>query len=739
MLPIDVLTEEAEALLRAHERTPDGLYAVVALDKATGGEVRPTYLALTEDGMLLRLDPAGEDYCEWKLSELTHPYVDSFMSACRLLAVHTPEHEEGRTIALGDCTNACRARLFIFLAVLEAYLRGERMSGEESLFDEMHAPPPPPPKARGALRRLCRPYLAHPTFLLIVFLLLAVEIGSDLCRPYLSGTLLFDEIIAADGKYHGYGPLFICLTSIIGAVLLRWAAILFRNIITQRRTYPVTEQLQSEIFSKMQSMSISFYNTTTMGRLNQYLNGDVNQLRAFFAETVSLIIYAAEFVGVLVMLFILNWKLSLVILTPIPLIILIYRRAFPHLRRLDTRTARENSAVSTHITDSLSGVRVVKAFSKEEEESERLKKRLDRLYRVNLESNLISSLLGPAVALLIYLASQAIWGLGGIFVMGESITYGDFCTYLGYVGMVFAPLQAFSSYAMKVGQTTEAASRIVGLLDAVPEVREGDEPILLDRFAGEIEFRDVSFHYVPNRPILRGLSFRIAAGEHIGLVGHTGSGKSTIANLLLRLYDPTRGRVTIDGTDVRRIAFSSLRSRIAIVSQEIHLFVGTVADNIRFGRPDATDEEVIAAARAADAHEFIMELPSGYETRVGFGGSVDLSGGERQRISIARAIVMRPDILILDEATAAMDNETERRISEAITALIEGRTTISIAHRLSTLRDCDRIMAISGGRLAEVGTREELLARDGIFKKLYTLQHGQMEQILKGETEDESI
>ena len=738
MLPIDILTEPAEALLRANRRTPEEIYATVMLDKATSGEVRPTHLALTEDGMLLRLDPEGELYEEIPLTELTHPYVDSFMSACRLLAVRTPEGEGARTIAIADASNACRARLFIFLSVLEAALRGERMTGEESLFDQLRAPPPPPQKMRGALRRLCRPYLAHRSFLLLVFFLLAIEIGADLVRPYLAGSLLFDEIIAEDGRYHGYGPLFICLFSLVGTILLRWLAILTRNIVTQRRTYPVTAQLQGEIFTKMQSMSVSFYNTTTMGRLQQYLNGDVGQLRTFFAETISLIILSAEFIGVLVMLFILNWKLSLIILIPIPLIVLIYRRAFPHLRRLDARTARENSAVSTHITDSLSGVRVVKAFSKEEEESERLKKRLDRLYRVNLESNLISSLLGPAVALLIYLASQAIWGVGGIFVMGESITYGEFCTYLGYVGMVFAPLQAFSNYAMRVGQTIEAASRIVGLLDSVPEVREADKPLAREHFAGEIEFRDVSFHYVPNRPILRGLSFKIAPGEHIGLVGHTGCGKSTIANLLLRLYDPTGGRVLIDGTDVKQLSFDSLRSRIAIVSQEIHLFVGTVADNIRFGRPDATDEEVIAAARAAQAHEFIMELPAGYETRVGIGGSVDLSGGERQRISIARAIVMKPDILILDEATAAMDNETERRIADAITTLIEGRTTLSIAHRLSTLRDCDRIMAIGGGRLAEVGTREELLATDGIFKKLYTLQHAQMEQILKGETEDDS-
>ncbi len=739
MLPIDILTEEAEALLRAHERAPDGIYAALALDKATDGELRKTFLALTEDGMLLRLDPDRGFYDESPLTEYSHPYADSLLSAVRLLAVHTPPGEEARTVLLGDATAACRGRLFVFLSVMEACLRGERMTGEESLFDGI-APKKEEAQARtrGAITRITLLFLRNPAILLIAAFALVIEIGSDLLRPYLSGTVLFDEIITEGGRWHGYGPLFLCLAGIIALALLRWGSILARNILLERIIYPTRGRLQEALFAKMQARSLTFYNNTSIGRLSQYLAGDVHRMHIFFSEAISLIIYVAEFVGVLLLLFSLNWKLSLFILIPIPLVFLIYRRAFPHLRRLDARAARENSAVSTKITDSLSGVRVVKAFSKEEEEADNLAARLSRLYRVNLEANLVAAILGPAVALLIYLANQTIWGLGGLFVMEGAITYGEFCTYLGYVGMVFAPLQFFSSFAMLVGQTSESATRIVGVLDAPPEISDAEGAVSLDRLRGEIEFRDVSFHYTQSRPILRGVSFRIGAGEHIGLVGHTGCGKSTIANLLLRMYDVTGGRVLIDGKDVRTLTAKTLRSHISIVSQEIHLFMGTVADNIRFGRPEATDEEVIRAARAAGAHEFIMELPEGYETRVGRGGSVDLSGGERQRVSIARAIVTDPDILILDEATAAMDNETERRIAEAISTLIRGKTTISIAHRLSTLRDCTRIMAMDGGRIAEAGTREELLAHDGIFKKLYTLQEGQLEQVLKGVTEDEN-
>ena len=739
MLPIDTLRGDAAALLATRGRTPDTLYAAVRLDMTPEGERREITLALTEDGLLFRIDPEKNQIDEFSLTEYTHPYADSLLSAVRLFAVFTPcNGGEPYTVALAGGSPASRGRLFVFLSVWEALERGEHLNGTESLFDSTRPPPRPPRRERGALRRIAAIFLERRSLFLLAMLCLAAEIGLDLLRPYLSGTVLFDEIIAEGGRWHGYLPLFLCLGGIILLAIVRWLVVLLRAHAMRTAFHPAAARLKGELFSKMQSMSLSYFTNTSFGRLAQYLNRDVMQMRMFFSECASLIIYIFEFVGVALLLFLLNWRLSLFIIVPIPLILLIYRRAFPYLRRLNARATRENSAVSSYISDSLNGVRVVKAFSKEEEEADRLSRRLSRLYRVNLEANLLTALLGPAVALLIYLANQTIWGVGGLFVMEGSITYGEFCTYLGYVGMVFAPLNTFANFAMTVGQTSESATRIASLLDAIPEITECEAPIVREHLSGDIEFRDVSFHYVPNRPILRGLSFRIRAGEHIGLVGHTGCGKSTIANLLLRMYDVTGGTVTIDGVDVRRLATATLRSRIAIVSQEIHLFLGTVADNIRFGRPDATDEEVVAAARAAGAHDFIMALPEGYHTMVGRGGAVDLSGGERQRISIARAVVTAPDILILDEATAAMDNETEQKISAALAELIRGKTTLSIAHRLSSLRGCDRIVSVDGGRVTEMGTREELLAADGIFKKLYTLQHSQMEQVLKGATENES-
>ena len=744
MLPISQLTEAAEGLLQANGMSEADILAALLLDKRNAGTEGEVFLCLTSDGArLLRLDVSGESIEEFLLTELSHPYADSLLSACRLLAVRTPPEGEAYTVLLGEGTNACRGRLFVFLSVWESLARGERLSGEEAMFAPLKpaAKPVAAPRGnrdRGMLRRMMRYFFDHRLVVLSAFFFLALEMAVDLLRPYISGKILFDNIITEGGRWHSLSALFICLAVLVGLAILRWVAIAIRQISVAKMKSRVSYRIKEELYEAMQRQSMSYYNENSFGRLASLIGRDVGSLSAFFGETTfQLVIYGGEFLTVGIVLFCLNWRLSLIILTPIPFIILIYRKVFPILRRLNIRSMRESSAVGNRVNDSLNGFRVVKAFSRERDEAEHFSKRLDRLYRVNLRTNLMDAILGPAVALLVYLASQAIWGVGGLYVMGEELTYGDFATYLGYIGMVFAPMQFFANFTTHIAQAAEAAGRVTRTLEAVPDVKERDDPVVLSEVRGEIELAGVQFHYVPSRPILKGISFRIKEGEHIGIVGHTGSGKSTLANLILRLYDVTGGRVKLDGVDVRDLSFDTLRKNIAIVSQEVYIFRGTIADNIRFARPEAAMDEVIAAARAAGAHDFIMSLSDGYETMIGGGSNRQLSGGERQRISIARAIVTRPRILILDEATAAMDNETEQRIARAIAKLIKGKTTISIAHRLSTLRDCDRIMAIEGGRLVEAGTREELLEKKGVFYKLYTLQNGQLEQVLKGVTENE--
>jgi ATP-binding cassette subfamily B protein len=323
------------------------------------------------------------------------------------------------------------------------------------------------------------------------------------------------------------------------------------------------------------------------------------------------------------------------------------------------------------------------------------------------------------------------WGFAGIEVMGKTMTYGELTVYMGYTGMIFGPLNFFTNFTNMVTDTMNSAVRMFEVLDQVPEVAEAPDPVRLESIEGEIVFDHVNFHYSPNRPILKDISFTIKKGDHVGLVGHTGSGKSTIANLITRMYDTVSGTITIDGVDIKQLETNSLRRNVAIVSQEVYIFRGTIMDNIRYARPEATRDEVVAAAKAANAHDFIVSLPEGYDTMVGI-GTRSLSGGERQRVSIARALLLNPSLLILDEATAAMDTETERLISEAIDRVSAGKTTISIAHRLSTLKNCDYLMAIDNGELAEMGSAEELLEKKGIYYKLWTLQNEQLQKVMEG-------
>jgi ATP-binding cassette subfamily B protein len=302
------------------------------------------------------------------------------------------------------------------------------------------------------------------------------------------------------------------------------------------------------------------------------------------------------------------------------------------------------------------------------------------------------------------------------------MTWGQMTTYLGYLGMIFGPLGFFSTFTNLITDTINSASRMFETLDQIPEITDSPDAVAFDSFQGDIEFSHVSFHYNPSNPILKDISFKIHPGDNVGVVGHTGSGKSTIANLITRMYDTVSGTVYIDGTDIKNIKQQSLRRNIAIVSQEIYLFAGTIADNIRYSKPEASMKEIIEAARAANAHDFIMQLPEGYETQVG-SGSRSLSGGERQRISIARALLKDAPIVLLDEATASLDVENETKVQGALSRLLTGKTVLVIAHRMRTVEAADKIVVLKDGNVAEQGSPEELFARKGgMFRRMTELQ-----------------
>ena len=301
------------------------------------------------------------------------------------------------------------------------------------------------------------------------------------------------------------------------------------------------------------------------------------------------------------------------------------------------------------------------------------------------------------------------------------MSYGILVTFIAYIGMVISHISDLINMTFDLTNCLNSAQRMSEIIDASPDVRESENPVPLGECRGEVAFDGVSFSYIKNRTVIDHMSFDVPSGYHLGIVGHTGAGKSTIANLILRLYDAEEGSVKIDGIDVKDLSFDDLRKNISIVSQETYLFYGSILDNIRYAKPDATYDEVIAASKAAGAHEFIIKLDDGYDTKIGFGYK-DLSGGERQRVSIARAILRDPKILILDEATSAMDTETEMRIQHALDELSRGRTTITIAHRLSTLRGSDALIVIEDGKICERGTHDELIRQKGVYYNLYTLQ-----------------
>jgi ATP-binding cassette subfamily B protein len=413
-------------------------------------------------------------------------------------------------------------------------------------------------------------------------------------------------------------------------------------------------------------------------------------------------------------------SLGLYVLIPTPFVMaaafFYYRYMRPHFRRFWVARWRLNAMLNTF----LSGVRVVKAFAQEDQEEARYRDRNDRMLNARLQVDLAWSKFFPLISFAFGAGGLIIWYAGGRAVLADRITLGTLMAFLSYLGMFYGPLSNLTQISQALNRFLTISQRTFELLDEAPQ-QEAPEPIRKPQIAGRIQFDRVTFGYDPYFPVINDVSFTIQPGEMIGLVGHSGAGKTTLVNLLCRFYDVTSGAIRIDGVDLRELSIEEIRQQIGMVLQTPFLFRGTLAENIAYGNPDARMSEVIRAAKAANAHDFVTQLPEGYDTIVGEGGT-GLSGGERQRISIARAILHDPRILILDEATSSVDTETERQIQEALNELVKGRTTIAIAHRLSTLYNADRILVLNHGRLEEQGPPKELMANQGVFYQLVQMQ-----------------
>jgi multidrug ABC transporter, permease/ATP-binding protein len=494
------------------------------------------------------------------------------------------------------------------------------------------------------------------------------------------------------------------------------------GIITSKVVPVVTHRLRVKIFSSMQRLSLDFFTSKQTGSLMSRVDRDSQNIYWFFTDIVPYgLTNVVKIVGIAVIMLTISPLLSLGIILTISVIEIVQHQFYKSQRKLYRKYDVAMRSANSVLSDVMNGQRVVKAFAREDREIERYRVKNTDAFLINSRINSRIANTIPVIWTFYRIVNKLVFCLGAVLVIKGHILFGALSALISYTEMAMDPINFFTWIGDRWAKCMDAASRMFEIMDALPTVKEDEHPVHMENMRGDIELKNVSFEYEAGHPIIKNVSFKVQAGHMFGIVGKTGAGKSTIINLMARLYDVTGGEITIDGVPIRKIAFDDLRRNIGIVSQETFLFIGSIADNIRYANPDATMEEVIEAAKSANAHEFITKLPEGYNTKVGEGG-ISLSGGEKQRISIARAIIQKPNILILDEATASMDTRTEQKIQAAIDNLKQGRTIISIAHRLSTLRDADMLCVIENGELKEMGTHDKLIKEKGKYFELYKLQ-----------------
>lgn len=543
--------------------------------------------------------------------------------------------------------------------------------------------------------------------------------------PQISTRSLFDDVLAnPDGLPAAelLKALGVLVLSIFGIRLLNTLLTVVQQYITGGIMPNVIYDIKVRIFNAMQKLSVNFYSSKQTGSLMERVIRDANNIYWFFVDGLpAIIIDVSTIIGIVVVMFIMSWKLSLITIAAIPVILTFLYFGDKFFRSMHHRAWLYGARVSAMVSDNINGQRVIKAFAKEDDEFDKFEKLSGEHMKAELKLALSEATLFPILEVLVLLLSTVVLGAGGVMVAKGEISVGVLLSYIVYLEMLRGPFGFLSWVSNWWARCADSAQRVFEICDAKPEITEKEDAVSFENLRGDIEINELEFEYEPARPVIKKLSLEVKAGDMLGIVGKTGAGKTTIANLIARLYDAKEGCVKIDGIDVRDLKLTELRRNIGLVSQDIYLFIGSIADNIRYAKPDATMDEVIAAAKAASAHDFIMKLPDAYETRVGSGGQ-KLSGGERQRISIARTIIQNPKILILDEATAAMDTETERNIQHSLTKLKSGRTTIAIAHRLSTLRDADYLAVINEGKIVEYGTFGDLIKQKGEFYKQYKIQ-----------------
>ena len=551
-----------------------------------------------------------------------------------------------------------------------------------------------------------------------LFLLMMVGIALDMLPPLLT-RILVDDVLTT--RQHVDWLLFL-VAALAGASLLRRVIDIIINWLGPKVGTGVTNDIRKRLFQKLQEMSVAYYDRVSVGHLMSRITNDVEVMHGFVIQvTQGFLVNVFLTVAIGVMLFYMNPKLAILVLIPIPFVFIGTMFFWKHIYPNYYKYWDSNSKLGSMLNGVLSGIRLVKVFGQEKRETKRFFKATDYVRETRIKVDTKVGIFSPLMAYIFGLGGLIVWFVGGRDVLNGWITLGTLMAFLGYIGMFYGPLGSLAMFSNWVTQFATASQRIFEILDMPSEVQDDPDAISCPHISGAIEMNDVWFGYDPYNPVIKGVSLKIEAGEKIGIVGRSGSGKTTLVNLLCRFYEIQRGEIKIDGVPVQRFKRPEILRHIGLVLQEPFLFRGSIKDNIAYGMPEATWEEILNASRAANCHDFIMKLPEGYDTQLGERGA-GLSGGERQRVSIGRALLFNPRILILDEATSSVDTESEQEIQRALRIIGEGRTVISIAHRLSTLKDANRIYVIDSGRLTEFGTHEELMKRQGVYYKLVKIQ-----------------
>ncbi|WP_317205282.1 ABC transporter ATP-binding protein [Janthinobacterium sp.] len=649
------------------------------------------------------------------------------------------QDEQGRLASwrftLGQNLHAIRL-IDQFREQLESHLSGAPVqAAEQNICPSCKAPLEPDqdecpictkvlytPPSTMTLFRLWRFALPYRGQLAAGFTLMLLSTAAHMIPPYLTKPLM-DNVLIPYQNGVKIDPMLVVwyMSALLGSAVLAWVLGWGKTYVLALVSERMGADLRSATYEHLMKLSLEYFGGKRTGDLMSRIGSGSDRICVFLS--LHLLDFASDVLMIImtgIILWDLNPWLAVMTLAPLPFIAWMIHIVRDRLRTGFEKIDRVWGEVTNVLADTIPGIRVVKAFAQEKREATRFREANAHNLAVNDKLNKVWSLFSPTVSFLTELGLLVIWCFGIWQVSKGDITVGTLTAFLAYSGRFYGRLDSMSRIVSVTQKSASAAKRIFDILDHVSSVPEPLNPVKLEKIEGRIDLREVGFRY-GNRAVNRGITLNIKPGEMIGLVGHSGSGKSTLVNLICRFYDVSEGAILLDGVDIRSFAVSDYRRNIGLVLQEPFLFFGTIAENIAYGKPGASREDIIASARAAHAHEFILRLPQGYDSMVGERGQ-GLSGGERQRISIARALLIDPRILIMDEATSSVDSETEKEIQKALDNLVQGRTTIAIAHRLSTLHRADRLVVLDRGEVVEVGSHDELMAREGAYFRLYEAQ-----------------